>query len=333
MPTLEEKYHKLRTEVRQSGIYRRMYGYYAAYLVLILLGIVAGFYVITLTDTLWVQLLNAIFLATVLVQAGMLGHDLSHGAVFESREKNRLYAKIVWGFLGGLIESMWYTKHTAHHESPNHEGHDPDLDIPFIFSLKQLPNRSRFFKRYVLPYQQYLFFLALPFVYLSWTINSQRFGFRNFSMPIAGEMLLAVLHHGIRLYFVFTYLPFLTAIVFLAVHFAWGGLYMSLVFAPNHKGEEVIGEDEEETWLNQITSTRNIYPSVVIFHFFGGLNFQVEHHLFPNIARPMMWKAHTLVKRFCIENKIRYQETTWLGSMREIYDSLKEMSKTAPTVQ
>ena len=327
MEIVEEKYQSLRIDVTRLGFYERSYVYYVCYASLVVVASVACFFFITLSGNIFFQLANALLLGFVTVQAGMLGHDLAHLQVFASVKKNDLVGMFVWGLFAGFSESKWYDKHIAHHRHPNQIGQDPDLNIPFVFSKEQVPSRSQFFKTWILPHQHVLFFLALPFLYFDNILRHLCFIAKHLSLRTSLEFLLMSARFLLLFYFSFGYLPFSVALAFLAVHFGVVGIYMSLVFAPNHKGERVLRENETFTWLDQITSTRNIYPSAFIFHLFGGLNFQIEHHLFSNVARPYYPKLHLLVKKFCREHAISYHETTWSGSIREIYASLKTQAE------
>lgn len=327
--SVDQAYEAFRAEVKRLGLMERAYGYYALYTFLSLSAVALGLFLVTVTPSLWVQIPNAIFLGIVFIQLGTLVHDLSHGQVFASRQLNRNVSTVFMGLVCGLSESKWYEKHNAHHETPNQIGHDPDLDVPFIFSAKQIPFSSPFFRKWILPYQHVLFFLVLPLIYLNMIIYGLRFIFHNFSLRTFVELCLMVIHFVVLFYIIFAYLPLGTGILFLAIVFLVNGLYMSLIFAPNHKGEDVLGPDEKETWVHQITLTRNLYPSQFIFHAFSGLNFQIEHHLFPNMPRINYFRLHPLVKQFCKEHNITYHETTFWGSLKEIYSALKEQAARA----
>lgn len=102
---------------------------------------------------------------------------------------------------------------------------------------------------------------------------------------------------------------------------------MSLSFAPNHYGMEVIPEQEEYKRVFQITSSRNLYPSWIGTFLFGGLDYQIEHHLYPTMPRKNYKKVGPMVKAFCKKNNIQYVETSLLGSMKDIYSVLKAQSK------
>ncbi len=327
-PTLTGAYKALRTAVKERGLYERHYWFYTIYGALILAGIGISMTIVFLSDSIFVQFLNSLFLAVVLVQAGMLAHDLSHLQVFKSHQMNRFVGTLVWCFIAGISESKWYEKHNAHHANVNHVGLDPDLDIPFMFSEEQVETKSWFERKLILPYQHILFWLALPFVYLNIVRYSIIYLISKPTPAHLGELALILLHFTWALIIPLLVLPTGAALVFFFTHVLFGGLYLSLVFAPNHKGEEVIAGEQRATWLNQITSSRNIRPSPFIFFAFGGLNFQIEHHLFPNMPRLNYWQAYTMVKDFCREQAIPYNETSWWGSLREIYFTLRETART-----
>ena len=309
--------------VREAGLYERTYGKYIACFLAVFCGIGLSLYVVTLTDNVYVQIVNALFFSFVLVQGGMLGHDLSHGQVFLSKSDNHSWGVIMWGLIGGLSEGGWYDKHNAHHKHVNHNGLDPDLNIPFIFSDVQLESKTALTKKFIQPYQHILFFVLLPFVYPNFVLWSTLRVFGSMSTINVLEAFLMIVHFAVFFYVPLAFLPLHVALIFFAVTFITIGTYMGMVFAPNHKGEMVIAADAEHTWVHQITATRNLHYWFPTFIIFAGLDLQVEHHLFPSMPRFNYPKAQKFVKEFCKENDIRYYETSWTGSMKEIYESLK----------
>lgn len=326
---MQEGFAQLRAEVVAENLFRRTYLYYGVYAVVLLAATASSLWLITATQSPLIQFFNALFLGACFVQAGMLGHDLSHNQVFESRRLNKYFSTVAWGLLAAASESRWYMWHNTHHAHVNHINHDPDLDIPFLFSEKQLEGRSAFVKKYILPNQHILFFLFLPMVYLGIHRDSVVYIFMHPSWKNAVELILITVHFAALLYLLFAFLPWAVAGMFFIVHALSGGLYMGITFAPNHKGEKITDEHEAITWLHQITSTRNLRPNRFIFHFFGGLNFQIEHHLFPGMPRMHYPKANKIVKAFCSRNNIEFNETTFFGSMKEIYEALKRESTLA----
>jgi fatty acid desaturase len=324
----EQSYKELEARMIAHDLFRRRYTYYLSFLVLLCTGVALSLFVIVATDNIWIQVINALFLSFVFVQASTLAHDCSHKQVFESAKANRWTGKVIFGFFNGLSETWWFAKHNVgHHAYPNQIGKDPDLGNPFSYSHKQLEEQSSFKRTFIKPYQHIIFFVFLFYVYFVFLFWSPRYAFSNRHKDgVYVELFCMTLHWLFFGFFIFYFLPLPTALLFAFINLMASSIYMRLIFAPNHKGEEMLGRDEQFLWTHQITTTRNIKPSWLVFHLTGGLNFQIEHHLFPSMPRPACWKARYLVKEYCERHAIPYHETSFSGSMIEIYQALKKVS-------
>lgn len=317
------EYETLLGEMKERGLFGRTYWHYGLCAAFAVLGIAASLYIVTLTDNALIQFCNAIFFGFCSVQIGMIGHDLSHGEVFKSPGVNRFVSSAVWGILGGLSEYHWFNKHNRHHTSPNHIGHDPDVDIPFMFTEKQVAAKSAFLRKWVLPYQHYFFWISFVFLY-PWNIFlGMRSILSNLSPRTVTEIFLMVIHFAVLFFILFAYLPWHIALLFLGTAFIALGIYIGFAFAPNHKGRDELAQNETFLWTHQIKLTRNIYPSRLVFFLLGGLNFQIEHHLFPTMSRLKYWNARPFIQEFCDAKGLSYHQTSWIGSLVEMHTSLK----------
>jgi len=109
---------------------------------------------------------------------------------------------------------------------------------------------------------------------------------------------------------VFYFLPLGMAFAFVGVQLAVFGVYMGASFAPNHKGMPILPHDSKVDFLSrQVLTSRNIRGGFSMDTFMGGLNYQIEHHLFPNMPRPHLRHAQEIVKEYCSTHKIPYSET------------------------
>jgi fatty acid desaturase len=319
----DPRYRALVTDVLDAGLFKRTYFRYALLALAALLGLASSLYLVTVLESVWAQLLNGVWFACWSMQFAMLAHDLSHGEVFVSNRKNHITALFIWSVVAGLSERYWYKKHSSHHDSPNHDGHDPDVDIPFVLDHSQIKNHSPFLIKYLFPYQHILFWVTLPLVYV-WIIQtSLSHLITQMNARAFLELLLITAHYIALVSFVFLLATPLSGIAFMAGYFIAGGAYMGIAFAPNHKSEEVIVKDAPYSWVYQISSTRNIFPSRLTSFMLGGLNFQIEHHLFPTMSRYQYFRAQQVVKAFCVREQMTYSETTWLQTMRDIHAILK----------
>jgi len=114
-------------------------------------------------------------------------------------------------------------------------------------------------------------------------------------------------------------LPPEKAVAFLAVQLAVFGLYMGSAFAPNHIGMPLVSPKLKLDFLRrQVLMSRNISGGPLMSVFMGGLNYQIEHHLFPSIARPHLRRIRGLVAEHCAAEEVPYTETTLGQSYRAV---------------
>jgi fatty acid desaturase len=93
---------------------------------------------------------------------------------------------------------------------------------------------------------------------------------------------------------------------------------MGCSFAPNHKGMPVLSAEESSDFLRrQVLTSRNIRGGPVVDFVFGGLNYQIEHHLFPSMPRPNLRRAQAIVHDFCERHGVAYRQTGVVTSYAE----------------
>jgi fatty acid desaturase len=104
------------------------------------------------------------------------------------------------------------------------------------------------------------------------------------------------------------------------------GFFMGAAFAPNHKGMPLIAKDSNlDFFSRQVLTSRNIKGSWLKDNLMGGLNYQVEHHLFPSMARPYLRKAHEIVSEYCRQNDVTMVEMNLLSSYKMIMQHLNKV--------
>ena len=142
------------------------------------------------------------------------------------------------------------------------------------------------------------------------------------------ESALLIAHLVAYLAAVFVVLSPLTGIIFILVHqFLWG-LYMGCSFAPNHKGMEMLAAGHKLDFLRkQVLTSRNIRGGPIVDFALGGLNYQIEHHLFPSMPRPNLRRAQGLVAAFCADRGVPYTRTSLLGSYGQALRHLDDVGR------
>ena len=309
----------LTRSIHEMGLMRRRYGYYWAKLigvVLILAAWVVGF--ILIGDSWW-QLANAAILAVLMTQTAFLGHDAAHRQIFKSGRWNDWVSLIIANLLVGISYGWWQSKHNRHHANPNKEGADPDIALSAIAMTPALATRHRSrLMRWLVAHQGWYFFPILLLEGASLhTDGIRRVISRDKIQRRWIEISLLTLRLGGLALLVFLVLPPEKAVAFLAVQLAVFGLYMGSSFAPNHIGMPLVSAKLKLDFLRrQVLMSRNISGGAPISVFMGGLNYQIEHHLFPSMARPYLRKAQPLVAAYCAAQGVPYTRTTLWQSYR-----------------
>jgi fatty acid desaturase len=321
-----DEYAELKRLVKQRGLLDKQRAYYT-YKILSTAGLFAiSLTVLALVDTLWVQLINAGFLAIIFAQTGFIGHDAAHRQIFSSARKNELTGLTI-GFVLALDRSWWVDKHNRHHNNPNNVALDPDADLPILAFTKEQALKKRGLYRFIVKYQAPFFYPMLLFEEVGLRLAGIIFLLTHkIKYPVLEPMLI-VGHFVVYFGLVFSLLSTGHAVLFVIVHQAVFGLIVGSAFAPNHKGMLVVEEDEEmDFFRRQVLTSRNMRAHPITDFWFGGLNYQIEHHLFPNMPRKNLKEAQKITKAFCSDHSIPYHETGVIQSQIEILQYLHEES-------
>jgi fatty acid desaturase len=265
----------------------------------------------------WLVLVPAVLLGVASTQVAFLGHDGGHQQIAATRTGNTVVGLLAGNLLTGLSIGWWIDKHVRHHANPNKEDHDPDIgEGVFAFTTAQAANRAGRLPRAIARNQAVLFFPLLTLEGLNLHVASVRWLFRARGGRLRRtELLLLSAHMLAYLGVVLWVLSPVLAVAFVAVHQAVFGLYMGCSFAPNHKGMPIIGTEQKLDYLRrQVVTSRNVRGGWFVDQLLGGLNYQVEHHLFPSMPRTHLRKAQRLVQTYCAQHRIPYTETSLFAS-------------------
>jgi fatty acid desaturase len=325
-------YAQLSRLVRAAGLLGRCPAYYRARIALNVALLAVGWTVFALLGPSWWQLLIAAFLAVMFVQVGFLGHDAGHRQVFRSGRHNDLLGLLCADLLIGLSYSWWIDKHNRHHAHPNHVDRDPDIDGGGVaFTAAQARARRSSVGRWLARHQAALFFPMLLLEGLALHIASVRaLRARPADRTRRVESVLLGAHVGGYLAAVFLVLPAAQAVAFIAVQQGLFGLYLGCCFAPTHKGMPLLGAGAQLDFLRrQVLTSRNIRGGRCIDLAMGGLNYQIEHHLFPSMPSPTLRRAQPLVRAFCMRHDLPYLESTLTCSYTQVLRYLHDVGANA----
>ncbi len=282
-------------------------------LVLAVGGAVTG--LILLGDS-WLQLLIAAAFGVIFTQLAFVGHEASHRQVLSSGKANDRVGWLLAIVFVGISYSWWMNKHSPHHGNPNKLGKDPDIEAETISFTEADALTRRGPLRWITRHQGVLFFPLLLAEGLN--LHAKSIGYLWTERRTAGravELLVLVTRFTVYLGVVFWLLPLGMAFAFVGVQLAVFGLYMGASFAPNHIGMPIVPREERlDFFSKQVLTSRNVSGGWWATVLMGGLNYQIEHHLFPSMPRPHLAAARRYVREHCRSLGVNYAETNLLSA-------------------
>ncbi|MFJ2766699.1 fatty acid desaturase family protein [Streptomyces sp. NPDC087300] len=318
----------LRT-VKEQGLLDRRIGWYTRTVAINALALVVVGFGMFLLGTSWWVLLLAPVLSVLCARTAFIGHDAGHSQISGNRTVGRAMGLIHGNLLLGMSSAWWNDKHNRHHANPNHTEKDPDVAADVMVWTSRQAKARVGFRRWLTRNQAWLFF---PLTLLQ-GVAMKLYGFQDLRRQdprervVEGLLLVAHLIGYVTL--LLTAMPLGHAIAFAAIHQALFGLHLGLAFAPNHKGMEMPDPDGER-WghlRRQVLTSRNIRGGLATDWFLGGLNYQIEHHLFPSMPRPHLRLAQPLVRAHCASVGMSYTEAGFVDSYRQVLRHMYEVGE------
>ncbi len=284
----------------------------------------------------------------VLMGLGMSGiglsvmHDANHGAYSKNKKVNKALGFML-NFLGGYHKN-WIIQHNVlHHSYTNIDGYDEDIDTP---ALRFTPNQKR---KYLHRFQAFYapFFYAIMSIY--WFVSKdfqQLYRYQKKGL-LAGQgltfrkALTQIIIHKTWYSVLFIVLPivlvsvpwWISVLGFFIMHFITG-LALALIFQPAHVVQETAfpkpdkNSSIKNNWaIHQMRTTSNFADKSILFSWFiGGLNYQIEHHLFPKICHIHYKRISKIVKQTAEDFDITYhQHKTFFGALRSHFTLLNQL--------
>lgn len=299
----------------------------------------------------WIPSLGGSLLAWTIMGIGMSGvgmslmHDANHGAFSKRAWVNSLLSKSMY-FLGGFPTNWRYQHNTMHHGFTNIDGHDEDISPVGI--LRFSPHKP-LYKIHKFQHIYAWFFYGL--MTISWVIYKdfkQLYGYkkagvvvnknRSYTFLFLDLILAKVIYYSLFLVLPIVLIPlawYWVVLGFFIMHFVCGFI-LGIVFQTAHvmTTTEFPLPDEEgnidNNWaIHQLMTTTDYSPKSRFFSWFiGGLNYQVEHHLFPQISHVHYRKLSTMVKATAEKYDLPYYvEITFFAALKNHYHMLKMLGK------
>ena len=308
-------FHELKAQVRQAGLLERVPIRGSIEMAAILLCII-----ITLsTAYLWNIVLLALFLTLLFTRSVFVSHDILHTQYFKNKTLSKKLSYPFSAIILSNSSSWWDYKHNVnHHTYCNIIEKDEDiraLDGAFT------PQKGN--KPFIKKYKHIIFWGAMFFMFPAFIAQSYKFVIKH---KLWGEFALMLLHWPLiwgTLYYQIGGVD--TLLVALIMNFILSP-WLAFGFITNHLGCETFTQEQAKdfSWMElQMRGSRSLKGGFLVHWFYGGLNTQIEHHLFPKAPRFHLLKVQKMTKNFAKKYNIPYFETTPLKAYIQINEALK----------
>lgn len=322
-------YAELRRTVAAAGLLKRAYGYYLfrSTTCFALLGLAIAL-LFLLPATFGWTVLTTLMLGFSVVQVALIGHDAGHLEVFQESQKNWALGQLCWTLTAGVGFWYWNDRHNRHHGHTNDASEDPDIQGKGLFAItfnEKEGAARRGLRRMAIKYQIILVILGMLFISFAFRVEGTLFALRRLSGS-RRFFEIALLSLNVLLWTILVIVLGWRGVgIFLGGHVV-ASLYLGAIIAPNHTGMPVWAEGAKLSFLErQVLSSRNITSHPVWDFLFGGLNYQIEHHLFPTMPRVHFKRARSIVKPFCTVHGLPYEEVDPVTSYRIVYTEYRRL--------
>ena len=321
-----DNFKELKDEVRDRGLLDRVpirgaIEMIAIYLSMALVFILAFNWETLPTSSVWASIGLGFFMTIIFTRAVFVSHDILHLQYFKSKTFSFKISYLFSALIISNSSSWWDFKHNInHHTWCNIPEKDEDI---WAFDGAFVPTHNS-----SIPWlrnSKYLVFWgAMFFMYPAFIVQSYNFVIKR---KLWGELALMLLHWPLVWGTIFYLLPLSDAlIVFATLNFTASG-WLAFGFITNHLACEVIEKEigEKLSWMElQMRTSRSLKGGAFVHWFYGGLNTQIEHHLFPKAPRFNLLKIQDMTREFAKKHNIVYFETTPMEAYVQINEVLKK---------
>lgn len=323
-------YTELLRRVKEAGLLEKRPSFYIkrfAFISVVSLATWFGIYSVSTSNLTGLAIPLVMLLGILAAQYGFIGHEAAHRQVFQSNRLNDASGIILANLFAGLSYGFWMRKHNRHHNKPNQIDYDPDIAIRVVSFYPESLQAKTGVEKTISRNQGWLFPILLTLTGFDLLLDSFASVARKGKVQHRWTEFMLMLVRQIT--------PMVLFVVFFG--WIWGaglwlimmmtfGFFMGSAFAPNHKGMPLVPKDSKiDFFQRQVLTSRNVKSSWFKDNFMGGLNFQIEHHLFPSMARPNLKKAQPIVKQYCREKGIPFVEMGWFESMGKVIKYLNRV--------
>lgn len=322
---VSKDYRRLYNEFSKLGLFEKkghgiMYSFISVAIMFFLV-----VYGVLWYDSFWIHMACAVLLGFLWIQSAYIGHDSGHYQIMASRGYNKLAQLLAGNCITGISIAWWKWTHNAHHIACNSLDHDPDLQHIPVFAVSShlfdsitscFYGRKLNFdplSRFLVSYQHFTFYPVMCVGRINLFIQTFLLLFSRRNVPERAFNIMGIFVFWTWFLLLVSCLPnWPERVMFVVVSFVVTSV-QHIQFCLNHFSADVyLGAPSGNNWFEKQTSgTLDIACSPWMDWFHGGLQFQLEHHLFPRLPRCQLRKIAPLVKDLCKKHNLPYRSLSF----------------------
>ena len=319
-------FDELKAAVRAEGLLERVPVRGSIEMIAIILSMFVVYYIVFNWQELalpepWGAIGLGLFMTIIFTRAVFVSHDVLHTQYF----KNKTFSfRISYPFAAIILSnspSWWDFKHNINHHTWCNV---PEKDEDILAMDGAFTENYRGNKTWLRKTKYLVFWGAMFFMYPAFIIQSYNFVIKKKKWF---ELFMMLLHWPIIWGPIFHFLPFSQALtVYLTLNFVLSP-WLAFGFITNHLGCEVFEKEEGENlgWMElQMRTSRSLTGGLFIHWFYGGLNTQIEHHLFPKAPRFNLLKIQRMTRKYAEKHGLKYFEATATEAYVQINDEIRK---------
>lgn len=277
-----------------------------------------------------ILIINYCLMSLIISQSGFLAHDALHASISRRKLVNDTIGQLSMTIIGGMGFREWKTRHLLHHRYCQQEERDPDMAVGYVASLTRQSYRSKngissFIGRYQ---HYYVWILILLFAYSQRHV-SQACVLKDLNRYTI-DLFFLIGHFFVWWVFPIVFLDVSLVTVAMA-YFIPGallGVHLAAVFWVNHIGMPLVTSKDTLGFVeHQVATSRNVKIPQGWDPLFGGLNYQIEHHILPNCPSFRLRELNKLFRPRIEQAGLPYREILWPAAFEEVRRHLSAVVK------
>jgi fatty acid desaturase len=268
--------------------------------------------------------------AYVVSQIAFLAHDALHGSISKKKWVNDIFGHLGMTIIAGMGYTEWKDRHLKHHRYCQDENVDPDMQTAHIASVSKssFSKKSKVFKSIGKFQVYYIWLLTLLFGHSQRHVSQAcvLLDLKKYIWDVPFLIIHFSLWWIMPVYFLNIAISSVALAYFIPASFL--GIQLASVFWGNHVGMPLVKDQSKFSFVeHQIRTSRNIENPRFLDSYYGGLNFQIEHHVLPNCPSVKLRELQRVFRPIVQKSKLNYESLEWLEAFKVVKNHFKEVSQ------